>query len=86
MPADAARPHGIAYSLTLHEPGGRRVFGVDNAHLVRSTRGPGGRSAARRDHLHRGEAVRTYVYRDADTLMDHFWREVVAIVNKAGEE
>ena len=40
VPAEAARPHGISYSLTLHEPGGRRVFGIDNAHAVRFTRGP----------------------------------------------
>jgi hypothetical protein len=34
VPGDMARPQGIAYSLTLHEPGGRRVFGIDNAHAV----------------------------------------------------
>ena len=43
LPADAERPHGVAYTLTLHEFGGRRVFGIDNAHVVRMTRGrPGG--------------------------------------------
>jgi hypothetical protein len=83
VPSDATRPHGIAYSLTLHDPGGDRVFGIDNAHVVRRTRGPGGRASAARDHLHRGETVRPYAYRDADTLMDDFWREVEAIVRKA---
>jgi hypothetical protein len=86
VPADAARPQGVAYTLTLHEPGGQRVFGIDNAHVVRLTRGPGGRSSARRDHVHRGETVRPYVYRDADTLIDDFWREVEAILRKAGVE
>jgi hypothetical protein len=86
VPADAERPHGVAYALTLRELGGRRVFGIDNAHLVRSTRGPAGRSSALRDHLHRGETVRPYVYRDADTLIDDFWREVVATLRKAGIE
>jgi hypothetical protein len=47
VPADAARPQGVAYTLTLHEPGGQRVFGIDNAHVVRLTRGPAGRSSAR---------------------------------------
>jgi hypothetical protein len=87
VPADDARPYGIAYSLTLHEPERRRVFGIDNAHIVRTTRGPaGGRASARRDHLHRGETVRPYDYRDADTLMDDFWREVEVILRKAGHE
>jgi len=26
------RPHGIKYSLTLHDPQGQRIFGIDNAH------------------------------------------------------
>ena len=85
VPVDAARPHGIAYALTLHGPDGQRIFGIDNAHLVRLTRGPAGRFSAVRDHLHRGETVRPYRYRDADTLMDDFWREVEAIVRKAGD-
>ena len=29
------RPHGISYCLTLHEPGGRRLYGIDNAHAVK---------------------------------------------------
>ncbi len=28
-------PHGIRYSLTLHQPSGRRILGYDNAHLVK---------------------------------------------------
>jgi len=27
-------PHGIRYSLTLHEPYGDRILGYDNAHAV----------------------------------------------------
>lgn len=86
VPVDATRPHGIAYTLTLHDAAGHRVFGIDNAHVVRSTRGPAGRSQRARDHLHRGEAVRPYVYRDADTLIDDFWREVAAILKREGIE
>lgn len=84
VPPDADRPHGVTYTLTLHDPGGRRVFGIDNAHLVRLTRGPAGRSSAVRDHLHRGEAVQRYSYRDAETLIDDFWREVEAVLKKEG--
>lgn len=28
-------PHGIRYSLTLHEPYGKRILGYDNAHRVK---------------------------------------------------
>ena len=76
----------MSYTLTLHDPTGRRVFGIDNAHVIRSTRGPAGRSSAARDHLHRRESVRPYAYRDADTLMDDFWREVEAILKKESIE
>jgi len=38
------RPHGLNYSLTLHGPGGHRLIGFDNAHPVRESRGPGGKS------------------------------------------
>ena len=86
VPADAHRPHGVSYTLTLHDPGGQRVFGIDNAHLVRMTRGPAARSSAAHDHLHRGKSVRPYAYRDADTLMDDFWHEVEAILKKEGIE
>lgn len=36
------------------------------------------------DHLHRGQTVRRYVYRNADKLIDDFWREVATILRKAG--
>jgi len=29
------RPHGLSYSLTLHEEYGKRVMGYDNAHAVK---------------------------------------------------
>ena len=83
---DVNRPHGVRYSLTLHDPRGHRVLGMDNAHLTRLTRGPAGRSSAARDHLHRGGSVRRYVYRGAERLLEDFWREVEAILEKAGVE
>jgi hypothetical protein len=30
--------------------------------------------------------VRPYIYRDADTLIDDFWREVEAILKRKGVE
>ena len=29
------RPYGVKYSLTLHDPAGRRIYGIDNAHAPR---------------------------------------------------
>ena len=81
---DRARPHGIAYALTLHEPGGERIFGIDNAHAVRVTRGPAGRRRNEHDHLHRRETVRPYRYRGAYELLEDFGREVEAILRKEG--
>lgn len=86
VPSDKARPQGIAYALTLHDQSGERIFGIDNAHAVRTTRGPAGRRRSERDHLHRRETVRPYHYRDADTLLDDFMREVEAILRKEGIE
>lgn len=83
---DVDRPHGVSYTLTLHDPTGRRVFGIDNAHVVRVTRGPAAASSGTRDHLHRGESVRPYAFSDAATLMDDFWREVEAILRREGVE
>ena len=86
VPPDISRPQGIAYALTLHDPTGERIFGIDNAHSVRVTRGPAGRLRSEHDHLHRGNTVRPYRYRDADTLLDDFLREVTAILRKEGIE
>jgi Family of unknown function (DUF6516) len=86
VPIDEARPCGIAYALTLHDSGGNRVFGIDNAHVVRMRRGLAGRVSSVRDHLHRGEIVRAYQYRDADTLIEDFWRGAEAILKEAGIE
>ena len=32
--ATETRPHGLYYSLTLHDPEGQRLIGFDNAHSV----------------------------------------------------
>ena len=43
--ATKSRPHGIKYSLTLHDAAGRRIYGLDNAHGIR-------RREAEYDHRH----------------------------------
>lgn len=51
-----------------------------------SRRGPSGRRSMARDHLHRDDSVRPYAYRDAESLLEDFWREVDAVLKKRGIE
>lgn len=73
------RPHGISYSLTLHDPSGQRILGFDNAHGVR----PSGRKryAGRRveyDHKHQNPGDRRVLYEFTDPyqLMKDFFEAV----------
>jgi hypothetical protein len=84
VPATPERPHGLSYSLTLHDPEGRRVLGFDNAHAVREGSGPGVRTRIAYDHQHRGHRVRFYEYQDAGTLMIDFWAEVESVLTGKG--
>ena len=47
VPVTPEQPHGLYYSLTLHDPYGDRVLGFDNAHAVQEGSGPGARNARR---------------------------------------
>ena len=78
------RPHGLNYSLTLHGPDGNRLVGFDNAHAVRESRGPGGKSRGPLDHKHRMETVRPYRFKDAATLLEDFWTEVDKLLEEKG--
>ena len=74
------RPHGLNYSLTLHDERGERLVGFDNAHPVRRSAGPAGRTGVTQDHKHRYKTVRPYEYRDAASLLADFWTEVDAVL------
>ena len=70
-----SRPHGLSYSLTLHDRTGRRLLGFDNAHSVER---PGGRFVEQPrvyDHVHRGahDAGRPYEFNGAGRLLEDFW-------------
>ena len=80
VPVSPERPHGLYYSLTLHDPQGDRVLGFDNAHPVREGSGPGARTRIGYDHQHRRKSVRFYEYQDAATLIVDFWNEVESII------
>jgi len=80
------RPHGLSYAFTLHDPGGKRLLGFDNAHAVG---GPGAQIKSRpaaSDHWHRtaDDRGRPYAYKDADTLLADFFREVGRVLAEHG--
>jgi Family of unknown function (DUF6516) len=86
--ATKERPHGLAYSFTLHAPDGTRLVGFDNAHGV-PARGSRLKPAARaRDHWHRTEhdPGRPYAFKDAETLIEDFFDEVERVLNERGIE
>jgi hypothetical protein len=78
------RPHGLSYSLTLHDETGGRLVGFDNAHPVETQRGPAGRRRVVYDHRHRLRTTRPYGYQDAATLLSDFWAQVDAVLKERG--
>jgi hypothetical protein len=80
----AARPHGLSYSLTLHDENGERLVGFDNAHPVAGQSGPAAHRGAKYDHRHRLRTVRPYEYEDAATLLADFWQQVDAVMREKG--
>ncbi len=81
VPVTAGKPHGLDYSLSLHDASGKRLVGYDNAHPVSSGRG---RSVRSFDHRHRRRTVRPYAYRDAAALLTDFWHDVDAVLQEKG--
>jgi hypothetical protein len=82
VPVTPERPHGLNYSLTLHDDDGERLLGFDNAHPIREGSGPGARTRIEYDHKHSGQQVKFYLYANAATLLADFWTEVEAILKK----
>jgi hypothetical protein len=72
-------PHGIRYSLTLHEPYGNRILGYDNAHAVKPPKKfkYAGRILAF-DHKHRHASDKgvPYGFKDAQQLLVDFFADV----------
>jgi len=80
------RPHGIKYSLTLHDRQGERIFGIDNAHRPKKRGDPAAKSTQPKaaDHLHRGGRVYAYEFKDAETLLADFDKGVNAALKRKG--
>ena len=81
-----ARPYGLSYSFTLHAPDGTRLVGFDNAHGVPAQGSRFRKRTPASDHWHRTEndPGRPYTFKDADTLLRDFLREVRRVLNDRG--
>jgi hypothetical protein len=79
--ATGQRPHGISYSLTLHDRTNARIVGFDNAHGSPAPRRKrfSGRKIAW-DHRHRRDRIVSYEYESAAQLIQDFWDEVERII------
>ena len=84
VPTTEQKPHGLDYSLTLHDADGKRLVGFDNSHPVRQGSGPGSKRRTGQDHKHRLKTVRPYDYKDAASLLADFWTEVRAVLKERG--
>lgn len=77
-------PQGIRYSLTLHDPKGKRILGYDNAHAIEP---PKKGFAGRRieyDHKHRHAKDKgvAYEFLSAGQLLTDFFEEVDKILKE----
>ena len=86
MEATPERPHGLRYSLTLHDTNGTRLVGFDNAHIVPTHRGRYAAAPETADHWHRTgiDAGRPYEFKDAETLIEDFFNEVERVLKERG--
>lgn len=82
--ATPERPHGLSYSLTLHDADNQRILGFDNAHPVRARKGPGGKRHRFHDHRHRYDRTRVYHFVDTATLITDFYEAVDRILDEPG--
>lgn len=76
------KPHGISYSLTLHDKDNTRLMGFDNAHPVEDkTKGRFSqhRKVSKWDHKHKFKdlaVITPYDYTSAEQLIVDFWATV----------
>ena len=79
-------PHGIKYSLTLHDPNNKRVLGYDNAHHIKAARKKYGAKRVTWDHRHERERVEPYAFESAVQLLEDFWEDVERIIDEEKEK
>ncbi len=65
-------PHGVKYSLTLHDKRNIRVIGYDNAHSFKSSKKYGAKKETY-DHIHKQMDIVSYEFESASQLLEDFW-------------
>jgi len=78
-------PHGIRYSLTLHEPYGKRILGYDNAHgvkLPKKFKYAGRILAFDHRHRHVSDQGVPYEFKDAQQLLNDFFADVDRVLQE----
>lgn len=69
-------PHGIRYSLTLHDSNNERILGFDNAHGIKPKKGKLGARKITWDHKHKNDQVEFYEFQSASQLLEDFFKAV----------
>ena len=73
-------PHGVRYSLTLHNPSNVRILGYDNAHGIKPKKKKYGAKRVVWDHRHERKDVEPYEFEHAGQLLEDFWADVESIL------
>jgi hypothetical protein len=73
-------PHGVKYSLTLHNQNNIRVLGFDNAHAFKPKKKKYGARKITWDHKHKMNKVTPYEFESAGQLLEDFWVAVEEIL------
>lgn len=79
------RPHGLKYSLTLHDKYNKRILGYDNAHAFKPSRKKYGCNVSMWDHKHNCEDVKRYEFENVAQLMEDFWTDVNETLAEGGK-
>lgn len=77
-------PHGIRYSLTLHQRYGQRVMGYDNSHAVKPPKKYkySGRLTYDHKHRHASDQGVPYEFQSAAQLLEDFFNEVDRVIEE----
>lgn len=75
-------PHGIKYSLTLHDKYSQRILGFDNAHGCKPKKKKYGAQKITWDHKHKRNEISPYEFESAGQLLEDFWVAVDKLLNQ----
>ena len=78
-------PHGIKYSLTLHDSSNTRIFGIDNAHGFKPKNKKFGAKIITWDHKHERSKTENYEFENAGQLLEDFWLGVEEMIKEISE-